>query len=100
MRSVYFYDYDKVPITSDKISFFSSPAYAYELLLVEQFQGTVSVFQYFTDLDEYLNGVKKLYVKGDSEKLVPKQVWDITTRSFVTEPLRYVDQYNTAFEEF
>ena len=47
---------------------------------------------YIYDLKEYPSRIKKLFIKGNSEKKVPIQNLNIQTNTFETDPLIYKDR--------
>ena len=59
----------------------------------------IDQLDYLYNLQEYPSGVKKLFIKGGSNKKVPRQVLNITTNSFETSPSVFNTRFDTSFEE-
>lgn len=105
MRIVDAYSYRSLPFISGnstfKVDYPNDPLLQAQLGLVKNYEESIGAYEYFSDLDRYLaTDVKKLYVKGGSSKKVPKQVWNIETTSFRTNPVKFYEKYDTEFEEF
>lgn len=54
---------------------------------------------YVYNLKEYPGKIKKVFVKGNSTKSVPRQVLDIKTATFQTNISVWVKTINTSFQE-
>lgn len=101
MRTVYVYSYDGIDISVDKLQYETDPGFEQRLITIQNAQKSLGIYEYISDLDEYRGTrVKKLYIKGQSTKRVPKQVLNIETQSFLTKPDKFLDKYNIEFEEF
>ena len=59
-----------------------------------------SQMDYIYNLVEYPSRIKKLFIKGNSKKEVPRQVLNIVTNSFQTRPKVFFSRYDVEFEEF
>ena len=59
-----------------------------------------SEMDYIYNLVEYPSRIKKLFIKGNSKKEVPRQVLNIVTNSFQTFPKVFFSRYDVEFEEF
>ena len=59
-----------------------------------------SQMDYIYNLVEYPSRIKKLFIKGNSKKEVPRQVLNIVTNSFQTRPKVFFNRYDVEFEEF
>ena len=59
-----------------------------------------SQMDYVYNLIEYPSRIKKLFIKGNSKKEVPRQVLNIVTNSFQTRPKVFFSRYDVEFEEF
>ena len=59
-----------------------------------------SQMDYIYNLIEYPSRIKKLFIKGNSKKEVPRQVLNIVTNSFQTRPKVFFSRYDVKFEEF
>ena len=55
---------------------------------------------YAYNLVEYPSRIKKLFIKGDSKKKVQRQVLNIITNSFTTNPEEFFNRHDMEFEEF
>lgn len=101
MRRINVFSYDGVRLDVDKIELLEDPRYAGQLALIQNSQEDFGIYEYVSDLDEYRGTrVKKLYIKGFSNKKVPRQVLNIETQTFTTKPSKYIEKYNVRFEEF
>ena len=53
---------------------------------------------YIYDLKEYPSKIKKLYIKGNSEKKVPTQMLNIQTNTIETNPEVYFSRFGNDIE--
>lgn len=101
MRRVYVFSYNGIRLNIDKLNYENAPEFSQRLITIQNSQDALGIYEYIYDLDEYRGTrVKKLYIKGDSRKRVPRQVLNIETQSFITNPEKFLDKYNIEFEEF
>ena len=73
-----------------------------QLQFIKRYGGPEGAAQldYAYNLVEYPSRIKKLFIKGDSKKEVPRQVLNIVTNSFTTKPQVFFDRYDMEFKEF
>ena len=73
-----------------------------QLQFIKRYGGPEGAAQldYAYNLTEYPSRIKKLFIKGDSKKEVPRQVLNIVTNSFTTKPQVFFDRYDMEFKEF
>ena len=65
-----------------------------KLLFIEKYVvGGESMRSYVYDLKEYPTRIKKLYIKGNSEKKVPTQMLNIQTNTIETNPEVYFNRF-------
>lgn len=72
-----------------------------DLRFIEKYgDADASQMDYIYNLKEYPSRIKKLFIKGDSKKEVPRQVLNIVTNSFRTRPKVFFNRFDMEFEEF
>ena len=72
-----------------------------DLRFIERYgDSDASQMDYIYNLVEYPSRIKKLFIKGNSKKEVPRQVLNIVTNSFQTRPKVFFSRYDVEFEEF
>ena len=70
-----------------------------KLLFIEKYVvGGESLRSYVYDLKEYPTRIKKLYIKGNSEKIVPTQMLNIQTNTIETNPEVYFNRFGNDIE--
>ena len=70
-----------------------------KLLFIEKYVvGGESMRSYVYDLKEYPTRIKKLYIKGNSEKKVPTQMLNIQTNTIETNPEVYFSRFGNDIE--
>ena len=71
----------------------------FKLLFIEKYVvGGESMRSYVYDLKEYPTRIKKLYIKGNSEKKVPTQMLNIQTNTIETNPEVYFNRFGNDIE--
>ena len=63
-------------------------------------RGGVEMQDYVYDMKEYPSGIKKLYIQGEKGKKAPKQILNLVTNSFTTNPTKFLSKYDIDFKEF
>lgn len=103
MRTVPVFSYKNIPFAQEdlKLRLDSDYILQQQIQVLQNYEESIGAYEYISDLDRYIRtNVKKLYIKGNSKKTVPRQAWNIETTSFKTNPQEFVIKYNIEFEEF